>query len=89
MFLENYYITYSNDFIIHSISSYRNIMNKFILKFISDKKINYMDKNELFSDAILYSKYYLYWKTYSCVYQEHIMNVLYDIEYIQYPLNPT
>jgi len=83
MFFDNYYITYSNNSIINSISSYKNIMNKFILKFISKKKINYSSKHELYSDAILYSKYYLYWKIFACVYQEDIMNILYDVEYIE------
>lgn len=83
MFFENYYITYSNDLTINSISSYKNIMDKFILKFISKKKFDYPNKKDLYLDAIVYSKYYLYWKIFSCVYQEHIMNILYDIEYIE------
>lgn len=82
MFFENYYVTYSNNLVINSISSYRNIMNNFILKFISKKKLDYSNKKELYLDALVYSKYYLYWKTFSCVYQENIMNILYDIEYI-------
>jgi hypothetical protein len=83
MFFENYYITYSNNLVINSISSYRNIMNNFILKFISEKKLDYLSKEELYLDAIIYSKYYLYWKTFSCVYQDNIMGILYDIEYIK------
>lgn len=82
MFFENYYIDYSNDLTINSISSYKNIMNKFIFKFISNKKSDYKNKKELFSDALIYSKYYLYWKIYSCVYLENIMDILYDIEYL-------
>ena len=82
MFFENFYIGYSNDITINSISSYKNIMNKFILKFISDKKINYIDKTILYTDALIYSKYYLYWKIFGCVYQENIMNLLYDIEFM-------
>ena len=83
MFFENYYITYSNNLTINSISSYKNIMNKFILKFISKKNSDYINKEELFSDALIYSKYYLYWKTFSCIYQENIMNILFDIEFIE------
>ena len=82
MFFDNYYIEYSNEIIINSISSYKKIMNKFILKFIFKKKIEYIDKNELYSDAIIYSKYYLYWKINNCVYTEDIMNILYDVEYM-------
>ena len=84
MFFENFYIGYSRDITINLISSYRNIMNKFILKFISDKKSDYIgnNKSDLYLDALIYSKYYLYWKIFGCVYQENIMNLLYDIEYI-------
>ncbi len=82
MFFENYYVTFSNNLIINSISSYRNIMNNFILKFISKKKSDYPNRQELYLDSLVYSKYYLYWKTFSCVYQENIMNILYDIEYL-------
>lgn len=85
MFFDNYYISYSDNLTIYSISPYKNIMNKFILKFILKKKSDYnLNKQELYSDAIIYSKYYLYWKIFSCVYQKDIMDILYDIEYIEY-----
>lgn len=83
MFLLDYYIDYSDGIIINSISSYKNIMNKFIIKFIYDKKNNYLNNDELCLDAICYSKYYLYWKIYGCIYRDEIMNVLYDIEFIK------
>ena len=82
MFFENYYITYSSNLTINSISSYRNIMNKFILKFLSKNKLNYKNNFELYSDSFIYSKYYLYWKTIGCIYNQDIMNLLYDIEYL-------
>ena len=84
MYLNNQYIIYSGTNTIYSISSYKNIMNKFIFRFISKKKDSYSKENkkELYSDAIVYSKYYLYWKTNGCIYSEDIMNLLYDIEYI-------
>ena len=83
MYLNNYYVVYSETNTICSISSYKNIMNKFILKFISIKKDDWVgDKKNLYQDAIIYSKYYLYWKTSGCVYSDEIMNLLYDIEYM-------
>lgn len=84
MFFQNYYIELSKDLTINSICTYRNIMNKFILKFIEKKKINYnnLSDDKLYIDAIVYSKYYLYWKIHSCVYSDEIMNILYDIEFI-------
>jgi len=81
MFFENYYICYSKSITINSISSYKIIMNKFILKFIYDKKSEY-NNNDLYYNAIIYSKYYLYWKIFNCIYQDDIMNILYDIEFI-------
>lgn len=83
MYFENYYINLSPKLIINSISCYKNIMIKFILKFISVKYHNYDIKNELYLDAIVYSRYYLYWKTINCTYQEDIMNIIYDIEFIK------
>lgn len=81
MYFENYYINYSSNLIINSISSYKNIMTKFILKFISIKYNNYNIKNELYNDAFIYSRYYLYWKIMNCIYQDNIMNIIYDIEF--------
>ena len=47
------------------------------------KKSNYTNNNiELYSDAIIYSKYYLYWKIYGCVYTDEVMEILYDIEFV-------
>lgn len=83
MFYENYYIDYSNKFIFNSISSYKKIMNKFIIKFIENKKIdNNTNFDEIYSDSLIYSRYYLYWKIYGCIYSTDIMNILFDIEFI-------
>lgn len=83
MYLNNYYVVYSEKNTISSISSYKNITDKFIFKFISKKKDDWIgDKKNLYQDAIIYSKYYLYWKTFGCVYSDEIMNLLYDIEFI-------
>jgi hypothetical protein len=84
MYLNNYYVVYSGTSTICSISSYKNIMNKFIFKFILKKKDSYIkNKKKLYQDSIIYSKYYLYWKINGCVYNDDIMNLLYDIEYIE------
>lgn len=84
MFFSNYYIYHSNNLIINSISSYKNIRNEFIIKFIFNKKNNYLNNNEkLYEDALVYSKYYLYWKIYSCCYDSEIMSILFDIEYLE------
>ena len=82
MYLNNHYIVHLETNTICSISSYKNIMNKFIFKFISMKKDEWVgDKQNLYQDAIIYSKYYLNWKTFGCVYSDDIMNLLYDIEF--------
>jgi hypothetical protein len=58
-------------------------MTKFTNKYIEIYADNYekvkIDK-EILTDAIIYSKYYLYYKTKNCIYSEEIMNILYDIE---------
>jgi hypothetical protein len=84
MFLNSHYIELSQNSNINLISSYKNIRNKFILLYIKKKNNFQYDKNQnqLFADALIYSKYYLYWKIYGCVYSEEIMNLLYDIEFI-------
>ena len=95
MFFSNYYIELSPNSNINLISSYKNIRNKFILLYIKKNNLYCMTKtktktktktnnsSQLYLDAIIYSKYYLYWKIYGCVYSEEIMNILYDIEFIK------
>jgi len=55
-------------------------MKKFINKFVLKNNNNYSNKKLLLNDAILYSKYYLYYKIFNCIYNENIMNIIYDIE---------
>ena len=82
MFLENVYINFNKKLEINTIYSYKIIMNKFINKYIEQNNINYLNKQLLINDAILYSKYYLYYKIFNCIYDEKIMNILYDIEFL-------
>ena len=85
MFFSTHHIELTSNSTINLISSYKNIRNKFILLYIEKKKSNYIgNKKELYSDAIIYSKYYLYWKIYGCIYTNEVMEVLYDIEFIGY-----
>ena len=80
MFFENYYIEFSPKLIINSISNYRNIMTKFANKYIELDSEKSMSK-EIISDGIIYSKYYLYYKTKNCIYSEEIMEILFNVEY--------
>jgi hypothetical protein len=82
MFLENVYINFNKKLEINTIYSYKIIMKKFINKYIEKNNINYLKKQLLINDAILYSKYYLYYKIFNCVYDDKIMNIIYDIELI-------
>ena len=82
MFLENVYINFNKKLEINTIYSYKIIMKKFINKYIEKNENNYLNKQLLINDAILYSKYYLYYKIFNCVYDEKIMNIIYDIEFI-------
>lgn len=81
MFFQNNYVYYSNKLIINSIPKYKTIMTKFINAFIKLKKSTYEDNNKLISDAIIYSKYYLYFKTKNCIYDNDIMEIINDLEY--------
>jgi hypothetical protein len=82
MIFENYYVKFNLEFNINSISSYKIIMMKFINKFIKSKENSYKNKYDLYADAIIYSKYYLYYKTHNCIYTDKIMEILYDVDLI-------
>ncbi len=82
MFFYNHYIDLSQTSNINLISSYKNIRNKFILLYLKKNNLYLKNNKTIYSDALIYSKYYLYWKIFGCVYSEEIMNILYDIEFI-------
>ncbi len=79
MFLENVYINFNKKLEINTIYSYKIIMKIFICKYVRKNSNNYLDKKLLLNDAILYSKYYLYYKIFNCIYDDAIMNIIYDI----------
>ena len=83
MHYENYYIEFLEELNIYSISKYKNIILNFVNKFINNNINNYKNKNNLYEDSLIYSKYYLYYKTMNCVYSEEIMNILFEIDYIK------
>jgi hypothetical protein len=57
-------------------------MNKFINKYIRLYIDNYDNKKKLFEDALTYSKYYLYYKTQNCIYDNEIMDILQNVDYL-------
>lgn len=81
MYLENNYIHFSSKLIINSISNYKNIMTKFINIFIKLYKSKYTNNQTLIVDSIIYSKYYLYYKTKNCIYMDEIMNIINDVDH--------
>ncbi len=81
MILDNYHIEYSNNIESYSILSYRNILTKFVNTFINTYKSTYVG-NDIYEKSIIYSKYYLFYKTIECEYDKDIMNIIYNIEYI-------
>jgi len=78
MFFSNSYIQFSNNMDITSRNNI-NIMSYFIKKYIikmsSDNK-----NNQIYEDALIYSKYYLHYKILNCIYTDDIMNILLNIE---------
>jgi hypothetical protein len=76
MFLNNYFIHCNNNFEIYNITAYDKIINNFVNKYIN--KIcenNYNEENV--KNAIIYSKYYLYYKTVNCIYDKEVMDIMY------------
>ncbi len=82
MFFDNIYVNFNQDLNINSISSYKTIMSKFINLYAKIYSYKYKNVKELYSDAIIYSKYYLYYKTQNCVYSDDIMQIIYDVDYL-------
>jgi hypothetical protein len=80
MWIEDIYIKFNNKLEINTIYSYKIIMKKFVIKYFKKNNNNYSNKKLLLNDAILYSKYYLYYKIFNCIYNDFIMNIIYDIE---------
>ncbi len=81
MFLEKNYIIFSDNLNINSISSYRVLMTKFINKYLEVYKENYISKyDKLLNDSLIYSKYYVYYKSLNCIYSDNIMEILYNID---------
>ena len=85
MFFENNYISLSDKSEINYIYSYKNIITKFVNNFIKIYKDIYLNdykKNiiNLYEDSIIYSKYFLYYKTINCVYDDDIMEILFNVE---------
>jgi len=80
MWFEDIYIKFNNKLEINTIYSYKIIMKIFVNKYVKKNSNNYSDKKLLLNDAILYSKYYLYYKIFNCIYNGGIMNIIYDIE---------
>ena len=78
MILNNNYIEYSEDIELYSVFSYRNIFTKFINTYINV----YKNEDNVYNKSIIYGKYYLFYKTMGCEYNEEIMNIIYNIEFI-------
>ncbi len=82
MIFENNFINYNNSLNINLITSYKNIRSKFIVKYINLYQYEYTDNEKLFLDALIYSKYYLYYKIQNCVYDTNIMEIIFNIDNI-------
>jgi hypothetical protein len=80
MWFEDIYIKFNKKLVINTIYSYKIIMKIFINRYVKKHIYDYSDKKILLNDAILYSKYYLYYKIFNCIYNDKIMNIIYDVE---------
>ena len=80
MFFSKNYIQFSKELDIHNNKHNVYIISSFIKKYIDKKYKEYIKEEELYKDAIIYSKYYLYYKNLNCIYNKDIMDVLLSIE---------
>ena len=80
MFFSNNYIQFSKDLDINNSQYNINIMLYFIKKYISKMQDKKIEKIKLYSDSLIYSKYYLHYKTINCIYEKDIMDILLYIE---------
>jgi hypothetical protein len=55
-------------------------MAKFINVFIKLYVSKYHNFDELFNDSVIYSKYYLNYKIKNCIYDDEIMNIIFNID---------
>ena len=78
MFFSNSYIQFSNNMDITSRNNI-NIMSYFIKKYIIKMSADNKN-NQIYEDALIYSKYYLHYKILNCIYTDDIMNILLNIE---------
>ena len=79
MFFSNSYIQFSNNMDINSRNNI-NIMSNFVKKYIIKMSTDDKNNNQLYEEALIYSKYYLHYKILNCIYSEDIMNILLNIE---------
>ena len=80
MFFSNSYIQFSKELDINNYKHNTYIMSNFIKKYVEKNKNNKIPLKNIYEDALIYSKYYLHYKTINCVYTTDIMNILLYIE---------
>jgi len=73
MFINSNYITFNNNLSIYNFH-YNNIRTKFINYYLK-----FIDNNH--QKAIIYSKYYLYFTIYNCIYNQNIMNIINQVNF--------
>jgi len=74
MFINSHFINFNNNLTIFN-PHYNIIRTKFINYYLK-----YFDNNP--QKAIIYSKFYLYYKIFNCHYSSHIMNIIFEIDFI-------
>lgn len=80
MILNNNFIKYSENISSYSLCSYRNIVTKFVNIFISIYEKEFGE--EVYNKSIIYGKYYLFYKTQGCIYNEKVMKIINQVEFI-------
>ena len=80
MFFSKNYIQFSEYLDINNNKHNIYIMSNFVKKYIEKMNNEYKEEKKLYENAIIYSKYYLYYKNLNCIYDKKIMSILLFIE---------
>jgi hypothetical protein len=81
MFLERYFIEFDDNVEICKIPNYNRLITNFINTYIKKYCLNKENEEDI-KNAIIYSKYYLYYKTLNCIYDKEIMDILYFCDFL-------
>jgi hypothetical protein len=76
MFFSQSHIQFTKELDINNSQHNIDIMLYFSKKYIDKMKNEKINIKDVYEKSIIYSKYYLYYKTLNCIYEKDIMDIL-------------